>query len=88
LEGVVRLAARPLFFDIRERPPLESRVMKLACLSLALLLLPGCERNSDTPTPRESRQLDDAADLLNEAPDNLDAVDDSAFNSAAPVNAG
>ena len=60
--------------------------MKFAFLLLALPLLGGCERNPDTPTTQESRQLDDASDLLNQAPGNLDAVDDSALNSAEPDN--
>lgn len=60
--------------------------MKFAYLVLALPLFAGCERNPDTPTVEESRQLDDAADLLNQAPGNLDAVDDSALNSAEPDN--
>jgi hypothetical protein len=62
--------------------------MKFLCLFLALPLLAACERNPDTPTAEESRQLDNAADLLNQAPANLDAVDDSAVNSTEPVNAG
>ncbi|HET6942419.1 MAG TPA: hypothetical protein VFH89_09685 [Sphingomicrobium sp.] len=56
--------------------------MKLAPLVLALSLLAACERNPETPTAQESRQLDDAADLLNQAPGDLDAVDDRALNSA------
>jgi hypothetical protein len=58
--------------------------MKFACLFLAFSLCAACERNPDTPTAQESRQLDDAADLLNQAPGNLDAVDDSTLNSAGP----
>jgi hypothetical protein len=62
--------------------------MKFALLFLALPLLAACERNPDTPTAEESRQLDDAADLLNQAPDNLDSVDDSALDPARQENAG
>lgn len=43
----------------------------------------GCNREQPTPTAAESRQLDDAANLLNEAPANLEGIDDSAL---APVN--
>jgi hypothetical protein len=82
----VRLAARPFFFDFSGRPPFEVPVMKLAGLFLALPLLAACERNPDTPTAEESRQLDDAANLLNQAPENLDAVDDGALNPAEPDN--
>ncbi len=76
----------PFFFDICKGPLFQGAVMKFAYLFLALPLLGGCERNPDTPTAQESRQLDDASDLLNQAPGNLDAVDDSALNSAGPDN--
>ena len=56
--------------------------MNYAYVFLALPLLATCERNPDTPTSEESRQLDDAANLLNQAPDNLDAIDDSALNAS------
>ena len=56
--------------------------MKFAYFLLASTLLGACERNPDTPTAEESRQLDDAANLLNQAPANLEAVDDSALNAA------
>jgi hypothetical protein len=42
----------------------------------AMVLLGGCNREPTAPTAVENRQLDDAANMLNEAPANLDAVDD------------
>ena len=42
----------------------------------ALLLSGGCSREPAAPTSEENRQLDDASNLLNEAPANLDAVSD------------
>lgn len=56
--------------------------MKFAYVLLAFSLLGACEGNPDTPTTEESRQLDDAANLLNQAPANLEAVDDSALDPA------
>ena len=73
----------PFFFDIRQDTAFERRVMKFAYLLLTLPLLAACERKSDTPTAEESRQLDDAAKLLDQAPANLDRVDDSALNAPA-----
>ena len=45
-------------------------------IAFAFILLGGCDREPAAPTAEENRQLDDAANLLNEAPANLDAVDD------------
>jgi hypothetical protein len=55
---------------------------------LATVLLGGCSRESAAPTSEENRQLDDVANLLNEAPANLEAIDDSglaAANESAPA---
>jgi hypothetical protein len=84
----VRVAARPLFFDFWPDRAFDRPVMKPAYLLLLLLLLAACERRSDTPTTEESRQLDDAANLLEQAPQNLEAVDDSALNSPAEMPEG
>ena len=50
--------------------------MKFGPILLLMPLLTTCGGDADTPTAEENRQLDEAADLLNEAPANLDAVDD------------
>ena len=48
----------------------------------ATALLAACNRASDAPTTEENRRLDEAANLLNEAPANLDAIDDTALANA------
>jgi hypothetical protein len=50
--------------------------MKFLLIVLALPLLTACERDPAAPTAEENRQLDEAGQMLNEAPANLDAVDD------------
>jgi len=49
-------------------------------LALAMLVLCACDRNSGAPTSEENRQLDEADRMLNEAPANLDAVDDAGLD--------
>ena len=52
---------------------------------LILLLLPfltACDRNPAAPTAEENRQLDEAERMLNEAPANLEAVDDYGLGDA------
>jgi hypothetical protein len=56
--------------------------MKSRLIFLSLPLLMACERNSATPTTEENRQLDEAERLLNEAPANLEAVDDFGLDEA------
>jgi hypothetical protein len=55
--------------------------MKLAPL-LLISLLASCGRGSDVPTAEENRQLDEAEQMLNEAPANLEAVDDYGLGSS------
>lgn len=56
--------------------------MKIAILLTCLVLLAGCGADRTIPTSEENRQLDDASAMLNEAPANLEAVDDSGLGSA------
>jgi len=49
---------------------------------LLTLVLVSCERNPDAPTAAENRQLDEAANLLDEAPANLEAIDDAGLGAA------
>jgi len=56
--------------------------MKIAIPILCLALLTGCSDDPAVPTTEENRQLDDASAMLNEAPANLEAVDDGGLGSA------
>ena len=47
-----------------------------ALIASALILLCGCNREPEAPNAEENRQLDDVANLLNQARANLDAIDD------------
>ena len=51
-------------------------------LLLALLTLTACQRDAGAPTAAENRQLDEAANMLNAAPANLEAIDDSGLGAA------
>jgi hypothetical protein len=52
---------------------------------MALLALAACRGTSDAPTAEENRQLDDAANLLDQAPANLESVDDAGLEGANVV---
>jgi hypothetical protein len=58
-----------------------------ALIVFALVLFCGCNREPEAPTAEENRQLDDVANLLNQAPANLDAIDDYGLdgNNAAAL---
>jgi hypothetical protein len=56
--------------------------MKIAIPFICLTLLAGCSADPTVPTSEENRQLDDASQMLNEAPANLEAVDDGGLGSA------
>jgi hypothetical protein len=53
---------------------------KLACLAAVLLCIIDCIRDQAVPTAEENRQLDDAANLLDQAPASLENIDDSAVS--------
>ena len=59
---------------------LRKRAMLMASLALA-----ACQGTSDAPTAEENRQLDDAANLLDQAPANLESVDDAGLEGANVV---
>jgi|KBSMisStandDraft_5_1062788.scaffolds.fasta_scaffold2145101_2 hypothetical protein len=50
--------------------------MRMTGLILLTLTLTACQRDPAAPTAEENRQLDEAANLLDEAPANLEAIDD------------
>jgi hypothetical protein len=49
---------------------------------MSLALIAGCSDDQAVPTSEENLQLEDASHMLNEAPANLDAVDDAGLGSA------
>ena len=51
-------------------------------LLLPALVVTGCLRVGGAPTAAENRQLDEAANMLNAAPANLEAIDDSGLGAA------
>ena len=55
--------------------------MRKSLFLLLALMLSGCHRDPAAPTAEENRQLDEAANLLNEAPANLEAIDDSGLGA-------
>jgi hypothetical protein len=60
--------------------PIDSR-MRMAYLFLCLPPLASCQEEAAVPTEQENAQLDDAANLLNGAQENLEAVDDGGLGS-------
>ena len=60
---------------------------KSARLLASLALLTACNREPAVPTAEENRQLDDAANMLDRAPANLESVDDSALAGGNRVEA-
>ena len=56
--------------------------MKIAIPLICLALLAGCSEDPAVPTSEENRQLDDASEMLNKAPANLEAVDDGGLGSS------
>ena len=57
--------------------------MKIAIPVICLAMLAGCSADPPVPTSEENRQLDDASQMLNEAPANLETVDDEGLGSAS-----
>ena len=56
--------------------------MKITILFICMTLLTGCSDDPAVPTSEENRQLDDASEMLNEAPANLETVDDGGLGPA------
>ena len=54
---------------------------------LAPLFLLSCQGDPAAPTAAENRQLDEAANMLNQAPANLEAIDDSGLGAANGLEA-
>ena len=60
-------------------------MIKNLALFMVLLVPVACRGTSDAPTAEENRQLDDAANLLDQAPANLESVDDAGLEGARGV---
>ena len=61
--------------------------MRKSLFLLLALMLSGCHRDPAAPTAEENRKLDEAANLLNEAPANLEAIDDSGLGATDNLEA-
>jgi hypothetical protein len=49
---------------------------------VAVWLLAACGQEAAVPTTEENAQMDDAANLLDQAPEDLEAIDDGELNAA------
>lgn len=58
------------------------------CLLLAAILPLAACREGEAPTAEQNRQMDEAAELLNQAPATLEAVDDGGLAGAANDGSG
>lgn len=76
-EGSRGSSARP--FSMPARMVGQAKMRKLMIL-MALVALAACQRDAAIPTTEENLQLDEAANLLDEAPEDLDSIDDSGLN--------
>ena len=73
------MPARPLFCAFRTG---SAALVRRSTTILALVALAACSRDAAVPTAEENAQMDDAANLLDEAPNALDAIDDGELNAA------
>jgi hypothetical protein len=55
---------------------------KFSCLFTAFAFLIACSGDRTVPTAEENRQLDEAANLLNQAPATLETVDDNGLDDS------
>ena len=56
--------------------------MRRAAIFSMLAVLAACGREAAVPTSEENAQMEDAANLLDQAPADLEAVDDGELNAA------
>jgi predicted small lipoprotein YifL len=56
--------------------------MRRSVAILALVSLAACQREAAVPPSEENAQMDEAANLLDQAPEDLEAVDDGGLNAA------
>ena len=56
--------------------------MRRSWTILALVALAACSRDATVPTSEENMRMDEAANLLDRAPNELDAIDEGELNAA------
>jgi hypothetical protein len=56
--------------------------MRRSTCLVALLLLAACGQEAAVPTTEENAQMDDAANLLDQAPEDLEGIDAGELNAA------
>ena len=56
--------------------------MRRSTCLVAALLLAACGQETAVPTTEENAQMDDAANLLDQAPEDLEAVADGELNTS------
>ena len=56
-------------------------MLRIAALCLTLA---ACNRGPEVPTPEENRDLDEAAEMLDKADENLSAIDPANLQSTNP----
>ena len=56
--------------------------MRRSTTILVLVTLAACSREAAVPTSEENAQMEDAANLLDQAPDDLEAIDNGGLNAA------
>ena len=60
--------------------------MRFLILTAALALGSACSRDSAAPSSQQNREMDEAAELLNDAPNRLANIDDSELTAPAEAN--
>ena len=59
--------------------------MRRSTCLVAVWLLAACGQEAAVPTTEENAQMDDAANLLDQAPEDLEAIDDGELNAAESI---
>lgn len=57
-------------------------MIRTPLLYAALALVSACGSGPEAPSTEQNRQMDEAAEMLNQAPDSLSNIDDSAVRNS------